>query len=228
MNTYCLVCTRSKEGTPLLKNLISYLFRCGIKVKLLVNQESIFSAYKKGLTLIKPDPEDIIIMCHDDIEILSTPEDFKEKLLETQNKGTGLIGPAGTEHFGGDCVWWDHNKWKEQKHSGAIYHHEKEKGHYPTVYGPHRQVAVLDGVFLAARAEVLEDIGLEKPSFFEGNWDFYDIYYTTRAHLSNYRNKTVDIKMCHYSIGDTTGRESWHKNREAYIKEFREILPLTV
>jgi hypothetical protein len=226
MNFYCLICTRFKKGTPLLKNLISYLCRANVKIKLLVDQESIFEGYQKGINLINPKPEDIIILCHDDIEIISNIEDFKKELLQASNKEVGFIGPAGTTEFDRPCIWWDHYKWQLGMHSGAIYHHEENKGHYPTVYGPHGEVSVLDGVFLAARAEVLLEIGLEKPAFFEGKWDFYDIYYTTQAHLKKYKNKTVDIKMCHYSIGNTDGRDSWHKNRESYIKEYASYLPL--
>jgi len=228
MNFYCLICTRSKNGSPLLKNLISYLSRVNVDIKLLVDQESIFNGYKKGLERINPDPQDIIILCHDDIEILSTPEEFKKELLEVLNPEVGFVGPAGTEEFDRPCIWWDHHKWQQGKHSGSIYHYEESQGHYPTVYGPCRQVAVLDGVFLAARAEVLMDIELEKPEIFEGKWDFYDIYYTTQAHLKGYHNKTVEVKMCHYSIGDTSGRESWHKNREAYITKYSSSLPLSI
>jgi hypothetical protein len=87
-------------------------------------------------------------------------------------------------------------------------------------------VVVLDGVFLAARGKVLKELELEKPAIFEGNWDFYDIYYTTEAHLLEYKNKTVEIKMCHKSIGNTDGRDSWHANRLAYYMKYKKQLPL--
>tara|TARA_R110002051_G_scaffold321913_2_gene410947 strand:+ start:6464 stop:7153 length:690 start_codon:yes stop_codon:yes gene_type:complete len=228
MKFYCLICTRSYEASPVLNDLISYLSRGEVETKLLVNQESLFSAYDKGVKTIEPDDDDIIIMCHDDIEILTEVEDFKDILDKNLDEEAGFVGVAGTEDFGFPCVWWDHTKWKEGKHSGWIEHEEKGKGRYSTDYGPHRQVAVLDGVFLAARGKVLKELDLKKPSIFEGNWDFYDIYYTTEAHILGYKNKTVEIKMCHKSIGDTDGRESWHANRLAYYMKYKNVLPLTL
>lgn len=226
MSFYCLICTRSYEAGPVLSNLISYLSRVGVETKLLVNQESIFAAYAKGVKTINPEDDDIIIMCHDDIDILTEEEDFKEMLDTALDDETGFVGPAGTEDFGFPCVWWDHHKWREGKHSGWIQHWQEEKGYYETSYGPHRQVAVLDGVFLAARGKVLKELELEKPAIFEGNWDFYDIYYTTEAHLKGYKNKAIEIKMCHKSVGDTEGRDSWHANRLAYYIAYKDSLPL--
>ena len=228
MKFYCLICTRSYEASPVLNDLISYLSRGEVETKLLVNQESIFEAYDKGVKTINPEDDDIIIMCHDDIEILTEPEAFKEILENSLDDDTGFVGVAGTEDFGFPCVWWDHAKWKKDKHSGWIEHEEPGKGRYTTEYGAHRQVVVLDGVFLAARGKVLKELELEKPAIFEGNWDFYDIYYTTEAHLLEYKNKTVEIKMCHKSIGATDGRDSWHANRLAYYMKYKNVLPLTL
>ena len=78
-------------------------------------------------------------------------------------------------------------------------------------------MAVLDGLFLAAKRRVLDDIKLSKPEYFEGEWDFYDIHYTSQAFLKGYTNKVMDINILHNSIGELVGRDSWHKNREAFI-----------
>jgi hypothetical protein len=70
---------------------------------------------------------------------------------------------------------------------------------------------------LAAKPKVIEDVGLSRPEFFEGEWDFYDIHYTTQAHLKGYSNQVIDLNILHNSRGELVGRESWHKNREAFI-----------
>ena len=76
----------------------------------------------------------------------------------------------------------------------------------------------MDGLFLAAKAKTLKEIGLDKPEYFEGDWDFYDIHYTMKAHQTGLINKVVPIIVLHNSFGNLAGRESWHKNREAFIK----------
>ena len=59
---------------------------------------------------------------------------------------------------------------------------------------------------------------MEKPEYFEGDWDFYDLHYTSKAHNLNLENHTIPIKIIHHSAGEIVGRDSWHKNREAFIR----------
>jgi hypothetical protein len=82
----------------------------------------------------------------------------------------------------------------------------------------------MDGVFLAARGEVLKDVGLDKPSYLEGDWDFYDIHYTVSAHRKKYNNKVVPVQILHNSYGSP--REPWDRNRKAFIRN--TPLPIVV
>ena len=66
----------------------------------------------------------------------------------------------------------------------------------------------------------------KKPFYFEGDWDFYDIYYTSKAIRKGYRNYVIELDVLHNSKGDLGGRDSWHKNREAFIK--KNDLPLKI
>ena len=227
MNMYAFICTRSKDLSPTTENLVSYLSRANVQVKLLVNQSSIFEGYQKAFDLVKPDPSDIIILCHDDIEIQMSPNIFIGLLTTLQNKKLGFLGPAGTTKLSESGVWWDHNLWKEGFHRGEVVHITAEGKNDFTKYGNFEQVAVLDGLFLACRAEILKEIGLQKPDIFPGEWDFYDIYYTYEAHKLGYENHAVPIKMIHNSRGELVGRDSWHRNREAFVKENKERFPIT-
>jgi len=107
--------------------------------------------------------------------------------------------------------------WQQQKHKGFVYHGEDILKADSTYFGPPGRVVCLDGLFLAAKGKTLRDIGLQKPSYFEGDWDFYDIHYTVAAHLKRYHNKVVPITLLHNSYGELAGRDSWHKNRLAFI-----------
>jgi len=229
MNTYAVVCTRSREDiSPTTHSLLNYFTSVGIKVLLMCNQGSIFNAYATAFKKVDPNPEDLFIFCHDDIEIHEAKEDFLPKLIqETEPTDVGFIGPAGTTHLGKDAVWWDHEKWREGKHRGRVFHADpKTKKPMDTLYGFPGEVVVLDGLFLAARARTIIQVGLEKPEYFEGKWDFYDIHYTSKAFLEGFTNKAVDIKIIHHSLGELAGRDSWHKNREAFISKTE--LPLQI
>ena len=195
---------------------------------LMCKQKSIFDAYKQAFDKVNPNPEDLFIFCHDDIEIHEAPEDFVKKIQEeTKDDDVGFIGPAGTTDLGTNAVWWDREKWRAGKHRGRVYHVHPDQN-YPvdTLYGFPGNVVALDGLFLAARAKTIQRVGLEKPEYFEGEWDFYNIHYTTKAFQLGYTNKAVDIKIIHHSLGELVGRDSWHKNREAFISKTE--LPLTI
>lgn len=219
MNIYAFICTRSKDISSITTKLLTYYTNSKIIVHLLVNQSSIFKAYATAFEKVKPNDDDICIFCHDDIEISLKNSDF-EKILKTelQNPKVCFIGPAGTTNLGKDAVWWDWERQKQGYHKGLVVHINQDGKPYPTYYGPFGNVAVLDGLFLAAKAGNLRKISLEKPEIFEGKWDFYDIHYTSSALKAGMVNKAVPISMVHHSSGQLVGRDSWHKNREAFIK----------
>ena len=229
MNVNAVICTRSREDiSPTTHATINYFSNLGIRVWLMCNQGSIFSAYETAFKKAEPDPEDLFIFCHDDIEIHEPKEDFLSKLIqETESTDVGFVGVAGTTVLGKDAVWWDRDNWRAGKHRGRVFHVHPDQTHpVDTLYGFPGEVVVLDGLFLAARARTISQIGLEKPEYFEGKWDFYDIHYTSKAFLEGFTNKAVDVKIVHHSLGELAGRDSWHKNREAFISNTE--LPLQI
>lgn len=227
MTIHAIICTRSsKEVSKTTDNLLQFFVRCGIQISLMSGASSIFRAYQGAFDRINPNDEDICIFCHDDIVLNEDPVQFKDKLARAcLLPETGFVGVAGTTHLSENAVWWDQALWKEGKHRGSVWHLKEEPGllndrnlaSYNTFYGPPDDVVALDGLFLAARADVIRKIGLEKPEYFEGEWDFYDIHYTTSAFKEGFINKVIDLRILHESIGELVGRESWHKNRAAFI-----------
>jgi hypothetical protein len=220
MKIYAIICTRSRSDiTPTTDNLLSFFSKCGIQILLIAGAKSIFKAYNGAFEKTNADPEDIIIMCHDDIEIREKPEIFVEKLKTTLDRDMlAFAGPAGTTYLDKDAVWWDQGRWQQGLHKGKVTHIDPHNKPYLTYYGPPDDVVVLDGVFLAARANVIRAIGLEKPDYFEGEWDFYDLHYTSTAFLKGYVNTVLDMDIIHHSRGELVGRDSWHKNRAAFVE----------
>jgi len=226
MDVYAVISTRTRLLSPVTKQLLYKFKEFGVEVKLMVGQRSIFEAYEKGVKACDAGPDDVIIMCHDDIEIVCDKTEFYAAMAKTLNKKCGFIGPAGTTRLESDAVWWNHENWRNGKHRGRVLHQKDNGDIEKTFYGDPGRVVVLDGLFLAARKEVLDEVGLSKPDFFEGRWDFYDILYTHTAHKKGYSNYVVTLDMLHHSIGDTTGRDSWHNNRKAFIESTN--LPIEV
>lgn len=227
-NIYAAICTRDAENvSKVTHELITFFRDCQIKVLIFSGARSIFEAYSHALTVEASD-DDIMILCHDDIEILDGTETFRSNLEELLEKPEiGFVGPAGTTKLGENAVWWDQELWKQGYHRGKVTHlAPKTNQRYETFYGDPSPVVALDGLFLAARFGVLKQVGLEKPEYFSGDWDFYDIHYTTKAHSLGFQNHILDMNIVHHSRGELVGRDSWHMNRAAFIDKMD--LPIEV
>ena len=232
MQIFSVICTRDRKLPPITKALVDTLSSFGIVVKILAHQSSIFEAYRKGLEACNANDNDIIIFCHDDIQILNDKISFVRALAPCIHADAGIVGPAGTTLLGEDAIWWKQERWAAGYHRGVVKHISKgQEGHdhlmiTPTTYGSHGRVVALDGLFLAAKKEVWTKIGLAKPTYFKGLWDFYDIHYTISAHLHGLKNYTVPVDIIHHSNGELVGRDSWHDNREAFIANTK--LPISI
>jgi len=217
MKIHAIICTRDTNFSEVSKNLFNKLASLPARVKVMTKQESIFSGYKNALDSLDPDDEDLVILCHDDVELPQKNEDILNALKLVRREGFGFGGVAGTKLLGSNAVWWDHELWQKGHHSGMVYH-KNENGYYVTEYGPCSKVVVLDGCFLVAKAEVLRDVGLEKPSYLEGDWDFYDLHYTMEAFKKGYSNITIPLIIAHHSSGELVGRDGWNESRQAFIE----------
>ena len=228
MKIHALICTRGRDLSLTTKKLVSYLSRCKIEVKLIVGSESIFAGYSQAFKKLNADPDDIIIMCHDDIDILLRDDYFIQLLMdELADPKTGFIGPAGAKLLASRGIWWDQEQWVRGNCRGLAYHGDEfGPACDATYYGKYGPAVVLDGVFLAAKARTLDTIGLEKPDYIIGEWDFYDIHYTHSAKLAGFVNKVSPIILLHNSKGELVGRNSWHVNREQFVTKYKTQFPI--
>jgi hypothetical protein len=217
---YAIICSRRNKQAKELDKLIYYFTSLNIQYHIEYDSKSMFEGYKTGLEKLNPGKEEFVILCHDDIEILSDRNDFREIFKEYLfDKKVGFIGPAGTTYLGPDAVWWDGKRRQDGLHSGFVFQGNDTKTMGPNYFGPCRNVVALDGLFLAARREVLDEINLDKPKEFPHNWDFYDLYYTLTAYEKGYFNKTVPILIRHVSNGEMRGE--WYENRRAFQRMFK-------
>jgi hypothetical protein len=217
MNIYALICTRSDKPGKSLEKLTETLSGWGIQVRLLVDKPSIFEAHYEAVKDLMCYPEDIIILCHDDIEILAGREHFFKCLSEAAKPSIGFIGVAGTTELASNGVWWDREVLSKGKGRGSVCHAEDL---HPTYFGPTGEVVIMDGLFLAARAGNLTPALFSKPDMFVGNWDFYDIMYCYRMHSMGLINMVVPLLLRHHSRGELVGRDGWNENRLAFCKKY--------
>jgi hypothetical protein len=219
MRKLAFIPTREELPNP---KLAEFFQKAGWEPIFLPGYSSIFEAFSSGRDLHNVKPNDMVILCHDDIDIVVSPKYFNEIIDNSMDMNTGFLGVAGTRFLGTDAVWWKQMGQHDARSpmnplSGMIMHGSRKENH-TNFYGSHGSVVVMDGVFLCARGKTINTISLKKPKSFKGNWDFYDIYYTYQAHKKGFINKTIPIVMIHESTGEISERESWHQNRKAFME----------
>ena len=171
---------------------------------------SLAEAYNRGLDRAIGD---VIVLSHDDIEILAT--DFATRLL-THLRSYDVVGVVGSVRMTGPTpLWADHPYLR-----GWITHHAPDTAEWHVDLLDPRPVAgevtVLDGVFLAARREVFASVRFDAETFdgFHG----YDIDWTYRVALAGFRLAAAgDLQLVHASGGRYD--ENWQRYAERFCSK---------
>ncbi|HSZ58023.1 MAG TPA: glycosyltransferase [Tepidisphaeraceae bacterium] len=156
---------------------------------------------------------ELVIFCHDDIEILSS--DFKEKLLGHMQRAD-LVGVAGARRVVS-------GKWANAcpPHIfGQVASFDPQTNLFGVwLWGvPARHISnikILDGVFMCAKREVAQAVPFDAQTFdgFHG----YDVDFSFRAYQAGFRLAVgCDLLLLHWSTGN------WNADWERYEQAFRQ------
>jgi hypothetical protein len=169
----------------------------------------------------------VIVLAHDDIQILSD-NDTLIKYLELCNKpGVGFVGVAGSTAIGDYKTvngWWAARNFGRTR--GFVFQGKDEVSMTPNYFGVAGQVVVLDGCFLACSYKTLKTVGIDKPSYLSSDWDFYDMHLTMEAYLQGLNNYAAPIIIRHESPGNM--RDQWFTARDEFFKRYRNNLPIAL
>ena len=170
---------------------------------------SLCEGYNRGVARASGE---ILLFSHDDIEIV-TP-DLAARLLGHLRR-YDLVGIAGTTTLmsgNWTAAGWPHLRGQVGSRSAS-----RARPLGTTVFGLAQEsiapVEALDGVFFAARREVLDRIRFDQETF--DGWHLYDLDFSYSAHLAGFRTAVCqDICLIHDSRGDF--RADWRR----YIDRF--------
>ena len=211
---------KDKKDTYLYKSLQQHNENVDVTIKT-DNKIGLCQVYNEILDT-EGDKYDAIIFAHDDITIDSV--NFVDRIL-TSLQTYDIVGVAGGSKIKmGTPILW-HLMTDRNTHSGIVFHphHEIKSFDVPTVFGPRpKEVAVLDGVFLAVNPKSL----FEKEVKFDNNitgFHHYDIKFSVDCKLAGLTLGTTDINITHQSPGLDVFDTSF-KDSEKYMKEFFENL----
>jgi len=185
------------------------------------NKKGLPSIYNQAIE--KARPNDILVFIHDDTWLVS--EDGVKDILRGLRR-YDVIGIAGnTRRTPGQPAWhlrndmegglvWDHPHLSGAVRYGAVLNNQVNQfGPWPA------DCELLDGVMLAARADVLKRAQLRFDERFD--FHFYDLDFSRSARALGLRIGTWPVQLLHESAGNF-GDPKWVSNRDIYLEKWRE------
>lgn len=153
---------------------------------------------------------ELLILCHDDIEVMTPRLDFA---LQRALSAADLVGVAGSSRVAGPAVLWAGHPhihgWVTYPRGDAL-----EVAPLSLRCGIIPGMQALDGVFMAMRPDVARAIRFDAAAF--DGFHFYDLDFSYRAHLAGLRLAvTTDVLLAHASEGSFD--ESWRRYAERFL-----------
>lgn len=186
-------------------------------IEIINNGESLTSAYNRGLEQAK---YDIVVFCHDDIEIET--KQWGKKLIKQyeRNEDYGIIGVAGTKHMSESGMWWENKKTMY----GRVKHTKDGKSWLSTyssdLGNDIEEVVTIDGVFFTCHKKRIKNNFDERVTGFH----FYDVSFSFSNHIEGVKIGVItNIRINHKSIGETN--DQWEENRVKFIETYKANLP---
>lgn len=185
------------------------------------NTTSLGAVYNDALAHAAP--ETILVFCHDDLWL---GDDDLVACLQEALRSFDLVGVAGNRcSLDGQSTWWRQPDGRPADQAvlvGAIGHGTPERCR-PARFGPSPAPAcLLDGVFLAARAGVLQQARLRfDPAL---GFHFYDLDFCRSALAAGLRLGVWPLSLIHASEG-TAGSPAWRASRELYRRKWEPHHP---
>lgn len=215
MTTHAFICTRTREVDPIHGRLLDYLEDARVNVWQAIGASSMFDGYldcaaQAGETL---DPEDVVVLCHDDVNVLSSKYIFECMVNAARAPQAGFVGVIGSTVLPVDGSIRSGNP------RGIFFLGESHKKLRIFVGDKAGPVVILDGIFLMVQWKKLCEVGLQAPEYLPNGWHYYDIHYTYRARQLGYVNHTYPLFVQHSAVEKpgTGFDEAWEEARRAFV-----------
>jgi len=158
---------------------------------------------------------DILIFCHDDIDLAEA--DFADRLL-AHLQTVDLVGVAGTSKLVDGN--WEHAG-PPHLHGQIVHQRPGQTEWFYYVSGLQRPlidgVQALDGVFMACRRPVWEQLRFDAETF--DGFHLYDVDFSYRAFQAGFKTAVAtDLLLVHHSLGNYD--PAWQRFNRRFLEKF--------
>jgi hypothetical protein len=213
-----VICSKKpKIADELVKNINNTI---GLDYEIIVvldrdSEHSIFSAYNKG---IKQSKFDFVCFIHDDIFFHSNDwgKTIVQHLMDDHDGFIGIAGGTMLPRVPAPWSFGPHFKHfiQSEKHSKKTEFHylgDFDEKHY-------KSVVFLDGVFLACKKELFNNLSFDEKSYH--GFHCYDQDICMQASVLGFENRVIDnILIEHFSRGNFT--KSWIESELIFWRKWR-------
>lgn len=218
-----IICSKNRtltdELTQNLESTVGIPFEC-IVIDNSTRNLSIFTAYNEG---IKRSTFPFLCFVHEDV-VFKT-QDWGKNLCEHLSvPSVGVIGLCGGLYQGRIPASWGlfektlYIIQSDKKHKRFIF--EQSDGYDER---HEKQVVTLDGVFLAGKRTLFEQLSFDNTTF--DGFHAYDHDICLQSHITGHKNIAVnDILLVHYSKGRHD--ENWVRNMLLFVDKWKDHLPI--
>lgn len=165
--------------------------------------------------------KDCIVFCHDDVQLIGY--DIIQQLTDAM-KQFDVVGVAG-------CVnpkiieknlwhWMCGEKSNYRGFAGHPYDPSAKESFFVTSFGPTpARVAILDGVFLAVKPNIINKKGIKFDETFK--FHHYDIDFCLQCNDNNIKMGVWPILINHQSPGLKEFHADWVESNDRFIKKWK-------
>ena len=173
--------------------------------------------------IINESENNIIVLCHDDIEFDTNK--WGDKLLKnfSKNPEYGILGMAGSKYLDVSSQWW-----KIPQTMYGIVNHKHDGKKWDSTYSKSlgdniEEVVLVDGLFISFDKTKITHKFDETIKGFH----FYDLGFSIPNYLDGVNIGVMfNIRITHLSIGQTN--QQWENNRINFSEKYKEVLPLDI
>lgn len=186
------------------------------------NCHSILSAYNEG---IKKSQYPNLCFVHEDVEFQT--QNWGEKLCKHLSSSTvGMVGIGGSSYQSRVPASWslyNHTLYIVQSDKKRKLRIFEQSDGYSDIH--QKQVVAMDGVFLAARRDLFNQIAFDEQTF--RGFHAYDLDICLQSHVLGYKNMAInDILLIHFSRGYLN--KKWMHNLLLFTDKWHQHLPINV
>ena len=182
------------------------------------NKKSLHKIYNEAIDFALQENIEYLVLVHDDVIL----ENFSEQRLERLFKKFDIVGCAGTTEvkLQTPALWHIMGGgFNSGNLFGAVAHGTQDDKHMTSFGSYPKRVVLLDGVFLAIKKKVFEQIRFDESC--PAKWHFYDLDYSMQCHKNKFKVGVGDILVTHNSPGLTSFTEEFNQGQEWFLNKWK-------